>query len=226
MPPAFQRGEEEVTISTFMRAIATGAFVLGAGAATMNAQTAATGIDVPAVPGNLAVPAGQAVFFQGHAIGTQNYVCLPASAGVAWKLVAPQATLFETVNGAIGRQLTTHFLSANPDEDGLPRPTWQHSADTSRVWGKLVDSSADPDYVEAGAIPWLLLKRAGKEVGPSGGSALSQTTYIHRLNTSGGRPPAAGCSVAADIGALVLVPYRADYFFYGPPGFYGARATR
>lgn len=227
MSSAFERGEEEVTISTFVRAAAASAFALGAGSASMAAQqVGGSAINVPAVPSNLTVPQGQTVFFQGYAIGTQNYVCLPAASGVAWKFVAPQATLFETASGVVGQQLTTHFLSANPDEEGLPRPTWQHSADTSRVWGKLVDSSIDANYVEAGAIPWLLLKRAGVEAGPSGGTALSHTTYIHRLNTSGGRAPAAGCSAPSDIGALVLVPYRADYFFYGPPGLYGARPTR
>ena len=212
-------------IRNCIRAIGTAACVL-AGAAASFAQTGTAAIEVPAVPANLAVPPGQAVFYQGYAIGTQNYVCLPTPSGVAWKFVAPQATLFATDNGAIGQQLTTHFLSANPDEDGLPRPTWQHSADTSRVWGRLVDSSNDPNYVEAGAIPWLLLKRAGVEAGPSGGSILSHTTYIHRLNTSGGRAPATGCSAASEIGALALVPYTAEYFFYGPPGVNGSRGPR
>jgi hypothetical protein len=215
MTPAFSTWRAKVIIRSFMRATAIGAFVLGAGSAAAIAQTTGT-FAVPAVPANLEVPPGQTAFFQGYAVGTQNYVCLPTPSGVAWKFVAPQATLFATVNGEIGQQLTTHFLSANPDEDGLNRPTWQHSGDTSRVWARLLESSNDPNYVEAGAIPWLLLKRAGTEAGPSGGSVLTQTTYIQRLNTSGGRAPATGCSLSSEVGALALVPYAADYFFYGP----------
>jgi Protein of unknown function (DUF3455) len=218
--------ETEVTIRFFMRALAASALLLATGPAAAMAQTLPAAIDVPPVPANLVVPQGQTLFFQGYAIGTQNYVCLPAGAGFAWKFVAPQATLFEVIGGQIGQQLTTHFLSANPTEDGLPRPTWQHSADTSRVWARLFDSSADPNYVEPGAIPWLLLKRAGFEDGPTAGSILSHTTYIHRLNTSGGRAPLTGCSAPVDIGALALVPYTADYFFYGPPGFHGVRGNR
>jgi hypothetical protein len=40
------------------------------------------------------------------------------------------------------------------------------------------------------------------------------TTFIHRVNTSGGVAPSAGCSRTADVGARALVPYIADYIFY------------
>jgi hypothetical protein len=43
---------------------------------------------------------------------------------------------------------------------------------------------------------------------------MTQTAYIHRLNTSGGAAPSTGCALTSDIGALALVPYAADYFFY------------
>ena len=48
---------------------------------------------------------------------------------------------------------------------------------------------------------------------------LSNTTYIQRVNTTGGMAPATGCSQAGNVGALTMVPYTADYFFYkgGPP---------
>jgi hypothetical protein len=82
------------------------------------------------------------------------------------------------------------------------------------VWARALRSSTDPNYVEAGAIPWLLLTVTGAEAGPSGGSFLTQTAYIHRLNTSGGAAPSTGCALTSDIGALALVPYAADYFFY------------
>src|SRR5262249_23933724 len=147
---------------------------------------AQSGITVPQVPPLLEVPAGHALFFAAHAVGTQNYVCLPAAAPAvaAWKVVAPQATLYYTYQGESVQQLTTHFLSANPEETGVARPTWQHSVDSSRVWAKLSQPSIDPNYVEPGAIPWLLLEKVGTEVGPLGGFFLAQTTYIQRLNTS------------------------------------------
>ena len=178
------------------------------------AQTIAAG--EPDVPTDLVVPDGHVLFAKGYAIGTQNYMCLPATGGgVAWKFFAPQATLYVTVLG-LQPQLATHFLSANPEEDGLARPTWQHSIDSSKVWGKVYKIVTDPNYVEPGAIPWLLLEVAGHETGPDGGSFLAQTAYIQRINTSGGVAPATGCSQPGNIGTLALVPYTTDYFFYKP----------
>jgi hypothetical protein len=44
---------------------------------------------------------------------------------------------------------------------------------------------------------------------------LTKTTFIQRLNTSGGVAPAAStCATAADVGKKALVPYSADYVFY------------
>jgi hypothetical protein len=164
----------------------------------------------PSVPANLEVPAGNKPYLAGHAIGTQNYVCLPSGSGVAWTLFGPQATLFQ--NDA--KQLITHFLSANPAENGTPRATWQHSRDTSSIWAAATASSSDPNYVASGAIPWLLLRVLGAQYGPDGGDKLTATTFIQRVNTSGGIMPATGCAASADIGKKALVPYEAEYFFY------------
>jgi hypothetical protein len=143
-------------------------------------------------------------------VGTQNYFCLSSGdeATPAWTFFGPQATLFNKWE----RQIITHFLSANPDEAGTLRPTWQHSLDTSSVWARQAPdgSSSDPAFVEPGAIPWLLLEVAGTEPGPNGGWLLTKTTYIQRLNTKGGMAPSAACSV----GERLLVPYEADYYFY------------
>ena len=35
------------------------------------------------------------------------------------------------------RQAIAHFLSPDPFEGGMPRPTWRDSQDTSTVWGKV-----------------------------------------------------------------------------------------
>ena len=169
----------------------------------------------PPVPTVIQVPAGNKAFFEGHAVGTQNYSCLPSSTGVAWTLFGPQATLFDDDV----KQVMTHFLSPNPFDNagaGMPRATWQHSRDTSTVWGLLVPgaSSTDPHFVAPGAIPWLLLQVVGAQDGPAGGDKLTPTTYIQRLNTSGGVAPSTGCTLSTDVGKRALVPYTADYFFF------------
>jgi hypothetical protein len=112
------------------------------------------------------------------------------------------------------RQIITHFLSPNPDESGMACATWQHSRDTSTVWAMASASSSDPNFVESGAIPWLLLQVVGAEPGPTGGDRLTGTTFIQRLNTSGGIAPSTGCAQSTDVGKRVFVPYTADYFFY------------
>ena len=171
-------------------------------------------IAAPPVPAKLTVEAGHEVFLVGHASGMQNYVCLPTATGVAWKFVGPQATLFVNMFRGFQQQIATHFLSANPEEAGVARPTWQHSLDSSQVWGAVKESSDDANFVAPGAIPWLLVRVVGKAFGPEGGSVLTKTKFIQRVNTSGGVAPATGCSQASQIGVLALVPYTTDYFFF------------
>lgn len=170
------------------------------------------------VPPDLQVPAGNTLFLKAEASGTQNYICLPTGSGFAWTFTGPQATLYLTFKWFpedVSQQIATHFLSPNPEEDNLARATWQHSLDTSRVWAKLAKPPfTDPNYVAPGAIPWLLLEKAGTQRGPTGGSILAQTTYIQRLNTSGGVMPATGCSEVSNVGTTAMVPYTADYLFY------------
>jgi hypothetical protein len=163
----------------------------------------------PAVPADLKVPGGHTLFLRARATGTQNYICLPTGSAFGWAFFGPQATLFKSRT-----QIITHFLSPNPDEKGLPRATWQHSQDTSRVWGNAVASSSDPKFVRPGAIPWLLLKVVGADRGPAGGTRLTETVYIQRIRTSGGVAPTTGCSEATNVGAKALVPYKTDYLFY------------
>jgi hypothetical protein len=174
-------------------------------------------VTVPPVPPAIQVPAGNTPFLKGEAVGTQNYICLPTSGGAAWTFFGPQATLFARLKFfqiEILQQITTHFLSPNPDENGMPRATWQSSLDTSAVWARAIASSTDPRFVAPGAIPWLLLTVVGSESGPTGGAFLTQTTFIQRVNTSGGIAPATGCTLLTDVGRNALVPYTTDYIFY------------
>jgi hypothetical protein len=179
----------------------------------------------PPVPNGIEVEAGNTPFLEGHGVGTQNYICLPCpnastpatacpdDSGFAWLLFTPEATLFTDQ----GKQLTSHFFSPNPAEDGTIRATWVHSRDSSIVWGGKAISAThetDPDFVAEDAIPWLKLPTAGVQEGPKGGDTLTQTSFIQRLNTAGGVAPSSGCSQPSDVGAKAFVPYTADYFFY------------
>ena len=181
--------------------------LLAAGLVTTVTGRASGPADIPA---SLQVPAGNSRYLTTEAVGTQNYICLPAATGVAWSFLGPQATLFN----AQGHQVMTHFLSPNPMQGGAPRATWQHSLDTGTVWAAAIATYAEPDYVESGAIPWLLLEVVGAQAGVSRGDRVSDTTYVQRINTSGGVAPASGCAVPADIGKRVLVPYTTTYVFY------------
>jgi hypothetical protein len=168
-------------------------------------------IEVPTMPANLEVPPGNEVYLLVHAVGSQNYVCLPSAGGYAWSFWGPQATLFSDDDD----QKLTHFIS--PASNGTPRATWMHSKDSSKVWAAAQASATsvtDPAFVEDGAIPWLLLAVVDAEDGPNGGDKLSETTFIQRLDTSGGVAPASGCAVLADVGKRVFMPYSTDYYFW------------
>jgi len=161
----------------------------------------------PNVPSNIVVLPPNRPFLVGHALGTQNYVCLPSGNEFKFKLFTPQATLFDRG----GKQLTTHFFSPDPeDPQGTIRATWQDSDDTSSVWGKVVPG--DNATVDPTAIDWLRVTVVTTEGGRKG--ALTRTTFIQRVNTTGGLAPSTGCSSASDVGTQAFVPYTADYIFY------------
>jgi hypothetical protein len=113
----------------------------------------------------------------------------------------------------VQQQITTHFLSAKPNEADTARPTWQCSFDSSTIWGRAVADTSDPPYVAPGAIPWLLVQVVGSRPGPSGGAHLTRTSYLHRVNTPGGVAPPEGCGESA-YGRVALVPYSTDYYCY------------
>jgi uncharacterized protein DUF3455 len=188
-----------------------------------------------ATPDAITPPAGNSAFLVGHAVGTQGYVCLPASSGASWTVTnaRPEATLFTKSIGA-AVQIMTHFLVGrtpiysgrspveNPTDVG-PKPhrfgdaTWQSSVDGSEVWAQktnAIHAGSNASCPNGGAIDCLLLQTIGSEPGPGGGKMLTKTTYIQRLNTSGGSAPTSGCSGPTDIGRQILVPYSADYHFF------------
>src|SRR5512139_2143068 len=203
-----------LSVAGMVFAVAVGAFT----AASPQAARAGGEITPPPLPLDMApVPDGNKLFLGTHAVGTQNYVCRPSGAGVAYVLFTPEATLF----GDDGGQIITHYFSPNPFEpntdprvvaNGMIRATWQHR-DTSTVWAKLHQPNGAVT-VDPNAIAWLLLDVVGTQNGPTGGDKLSEITFIQRLNTTGGLAPSTGCSSLTDVGNQAFVPYTADYFFY------------
>ena len=212
-----------------VRRLFAAALALGCAFGTVaHAQT--QNITSPTTPPLITPPAGNSAFLVGHAFGTQGYICLPTSTGAStasWtvKAARPEATLFQSLFG-YDFQIITHFLSPNEkpnDAATQPLPfgnaTWQSSFDSSKVWAQVLNSNtipagSDPSCPNTGSIACLLLQSVGSQQGPTGGTILSKTTFIQRLNTKGGSAPDDGCSTSADVGNQTLVPYTADYFFF------------
>jgi uncharacterized protein DUF3455 len=143
------------------------------------------------VPEGLNPPESATLALAVPADGVQVYACTSAKAGEApaWSLDGPHALL-----GTRKDILGTHFAG----------PTWQ-ALDGSSVKGAKV---AAADAPAASAIPWLSLSGT-----PSAEGAFAHVTFIQRLDTVGGKAPATGCD-ATHVGAKVLVPYQAKYYFY------------
>lgn len=147
------------------------------------------GPSTPEVPSELVPPAGNKVFLVAHAEGWQIYRCDP---GNVWTLVAPSADLYAQNDKFIG----THYAG----------PTWQ------TLDGSLVTATKEKEVnVDPTAINWLLLKKKTSVAG-TGGDRLFGTTWIQRLNTVGGRAPAASeCDVVNETDRIA---YEADYYFW------------
>jgi hypothetical protein len=125
---------------------------------------------------------------QAHGQGAQIYTCVK-DADWAWKLKAPDATLFDHKGKIIGK----HFAG----------PTWQLK-DGSEVQGKALQVRQQP-----GTIPWLIV--AVHSTGAQG--RLSHVDIVRRTDTHGGAAPSTGCDVAHQ-GAEVRIPYSATYSFF------------
>lgn len=135
---------------------------------------------------NLQAPAGNEVAFHAYALGVQIYKWN----GASWAFVAPEATLYANANhrGKVG----THFGG----------PTWESNSGSNVVGRRLAGCSVDST-----AVDWLLLQ----SVSTDGPGIFDGVTYIQRVNTVGGKAPAAP---GAFVGAEARVPYTAEYYFY------------
>jgi hypothetical protein len=164
--------------------VATTTVLLAAG---LTAQVYAKDNRAPSVPMDIEVPEGNKVHFHGYAQGVQIYTWN----GNSWGASVPEATLFDED----GNVVAIHYAG----------PTWESNSG-SKVVGAVVPPriTVDPD-----AIPWLLLSAVPAST--EGPGIFANTTYIQRVNTSGGKAPSAAGDFA---GQVARVPYTADYYFY------------
>jgi Protein of unknown function (DUF3455) len=139
------------------------------------------------VPAAIAAP-GEVLVATAQAVGAQVYECRRDAAGnLAWQFREPIATLF-----IAGKTVGRHYAG----------PNWE-MADGSIVSGKV---AAKAPGASPNDVPLLKLKA----VSWHGTGQLSTITTIQRLNTRGGNVNAK-CDSA---GALLGVPYTAEYAFY------------
>ena len=151
-------------------------------------------MQAPNAPSAVTPPAGSKYSMTAVGIGEITYECR-AKAGAAdafeWVFVAPVATLYDSKKAVVGKY--------------YGGPTWE-AADGSKVTGKQL---AVAPATGTGNIPLQLV-----QANPTTGSgAMTDVTYIQRLNTQGGVAPAAPCAMA-NVGAKQQVKYQADYAFY------------
>jgi uncharacterized protein DUF3455 len=142
------------------------------------------------------------LFLVVHAIGVQNYTC---QANGTWLFTDPEATLYKTTG--VPKPIGTHFLNFTSG-----RPVWQLKDGSSVEAARTVTVPGG-----AGNIAWLLLQAVATPAGPDG-DRLASTTWVQRLNTSGGVAPAGTCTP----NDRIAVPYSADYFFWRAAGGDGA----
>ena len=165
-----------------------------AGAASVDLQPPAN------VPAALRVPTGAKPIAKFHATGAQVYKCTAADSKLSWTLQRPDAILHDASGVAVG----THGAG----------PTWT-AKDGSAIVGAKVEQAPAP---APGAVPWLLLRATST----SGSGLFSAVTFVQRVDTQGGTPPASGCD-AAHVGTETRANYSADYYFYA--GGAAAKAT-
>ena len=146
------------------------------------------GPELPAQCGSIQVQAGNKLAFHVYARGVQVYVWN----GSAWVFDAPRAELFAEENffGEVG----THYRG----------PNWESKSGSRVKAVRVPDTGCTPDPT---AIAWLLLVSTET----NGPGILDRTTYIQRVNTTGGVSPTAP---GASVGEVKEVPYTAEYYFY------------
>jgi hypothetical protein len=126
---------------------------------------------------------------EGH--GVQVFRCEPRGSGYTWVFRLPEADLVD----ASGKAVVRHGANFS----------FEHT-DGSRLLGTIVDYDDAPVSTN---LRWLLLSARS-----FGQGALTGVTYVQRVNTNGGMPPAR-CD-ASQQNRLLRVDFSADFVFYKP----------
>ena len=132
-------------------------------------------------------------FLAVDATGVQKYAC---QANGAWLFTDPVAALYK--DGA-RKPTGSHYLNF-----ATGRPVWELQDGSTVEAARKASAPAG-----AGNIPALLLEAVVTTAG-SDGDRLVKTTWVQRLNTSGGIAPAGTCTP----GDTIAVPYTTEYIFW------------
>jgi hypothetical protein len=150
------------------------------------------------IPDSLQVPAGNRFVLQAYAKGVQIYQVRRSATDPTvflWVNIAPSATLYARPD--FTNQVAIHYAG----------PTWEFTKGAYKG-EKVVGTKLKGFTSDVTAIPWLLLKAVD-----SLSSAGNKVTYIQRICTAGGLPPAT-IPVEEQLGKLDSIPYTASYLFY------------
>ena len=153
-----------------------------------NAAENTNGPDLPGPCSSIEVPEGNQLAFHVYARGVQVYKWN----GATWDFVAPVASLFAEKNffGEVG----THYIG----------PKWESKSGSKVEGRRVLGKGCTPDPT---AIAWILLSKHET----SGAGIFASTTYIQRVNTTGGIAPVVD---GTTINQVMEVPYTAEYYFY------------
>ncbi|QJW95071.1 DUF3455 domain-containing protein [Frigoriglobus tundricola] len=158
------------------------------------------GGDAPAVPKEIAVPAGYARVLTLHAKGVQIYKSVAGKDGkLKWELEAPLADLADDKGARVGH----HFGAPT-----LGVPAWEANDGSRLVRDKAEDVKSAPAKKPETDIPWLLVRVKSDDGSPG---VLAKAVYVQRIQTEGGKAPA-DAPKRAD--TRIGVPYTATYVFY------------
>ena len=134
--------------------------------------------------------------------GTQDYSCKTNGLTAIWRLLGPDARLYDADGKIVGR----HFYG----------PSWEAN-DGSEIKGEVLEANASPGG--PGNAPWLVLRVVSEQ----GQGVFAQVQMITRTDTQGGGAPKPACTNANE-GVIVKVPYSARYIFFSqPPTAAGAK---
>ena len=143
------------------------------------------------IPEQIKVPEGYIAVLTAYAKGDQIYQCSVNEGQYAWQTLAPDAKLFDDQGNIVGNHSAW--------------PLWEYK-EGSRVVGRILKKI---DKTPEAAIAWLLVEVVSHE----GDGLFANVSFINRINTQGGLPPASACD-SNHLGSEKRVAYTADYIFY------------